>query len=405
MNFFTNILLLIVFSRVLGEIALRLYQPAIIGEILAGVLLGPAIFGIVEPTKELSGVAELSVFLIVLSAGLNMEFKVVLLTFKKLGFVPALLGFIIPLIGGLILGLLFWNNATKALFLGLCLSITALPVTIRILEKFNLLGTNIGRFSIATAIINDILALLFLGVILEITNIPSTGVDAFMALGKSILKTSTKLLIFAFIVFLASRALIWGGSKTKFIEKSLNKIINFFGKEALFGIAILFVLLFGSLSETLGSHHVIGTFFAGLLLSRDVFGSPLFSDLENTIHSISDGFLAPIFFAYLGLHFSLHAFLSPFFVITLLMIAIGSKMIAGWYGAKWIKLSYTDALGIAIIINAKGTMDLVVANIALQRNFIDIDTFSALVFMGVFTTIITPILFRLYVIPKLRAAK
>ncbi len=185
----------------------------------------------------------------------------------------------------------------------------------------------------------------------------------------------------------------------------MERVFEFFGREAVFGIAVVFVLLFGSMSENLGSHFVIGAFFGASLLSKDIFGTTLFSDLENTLHSISGGFLAPIFFAYLGLNFTANIFSSPIFIIAILFVSMTSKVAGGYLGARWIRMSRVHALGAGIILNGRGIMELVVANIALQKGLIDQKLFSALVFMGVVTTVVTPLLFRQWVMPRLSEAQ
>ena len=108
---------------------------------------------------------------------------------------------------------------------------------------------------------------------------------------------------------------------------------------------------------------------------------PLFSELENTLHSITGGFLAPVFFGFLGLHFSLSTLRQPGFVICVLVVSVGSKILAGWLGGRLAKLDATRSLGIGIILNGRGIMELVVANIALQRGFINEGLFSTLVLM------------------------
>lgn len=401
MPLLTAILVLLVLSRLLGELIARLGQPAIVGEILAGIILGPAVLGVIKPTEALSGISELSVFLIVLSAGLEMEFRDVIKAFRGRGLLVAATGFFVPLFCGLLLGALFRMDSMRAVFLGLCISITALPVAVRILESFELLDSTIARYTIATAILNDVLALLCLGVILDMPGDKSV-VQAPLAVFLAVFRTATKLAVFAFIVFLASRLLRWGSGQTRLIEGFIHRIMQFFGREALFGVAVLFVLIFASMSETLGSHFVIGAFFGALLLSPSVFGTSLFAELENTLHSITGGFLAPIFFAFLGLQFSVTTLKKPFLVLSILIVSIGSKILAGWLGGRWAKLDNTSALGIGIILNGRGIMELVVANIALQRGFIEQDLFSTLILMGVVTTILTPILFRRYVLRELK---
>ena len=398
MSLLTAILVLLVVSRLLGEGMARMGQPAIVGEILAGILMGPAVLDLIRPTDQMAGIAELSCFLIVLSAGLEMELGDVVKAFRGRGLIVAALGFVLPFFSGIATGAAFGLDPMRAVFLGLCISITALPVAVRILETFRLLTSEIARYSIATAILNDIAALLCLGVILDL---PTNAAPTALGVALMVFRTAAKLLLFAIIVFAASRLLRWGSGQTRHIERLMERAIAFFGREALFGVAVLFVLLFASLSEQLGSHFVIGAFFGALLLSRDVFGTSLFAELENTLHSITGGFLAPIFFAYLGLHFSAHTLTEPYLLATVLLVSIASKLIAGYVGGKLAGMTRVEALGVGIILNGRGIMELVVANIALTHGFINQDLFSILVVMGVVTTVMTPLLFRRFVMPHL----
>jgi Kef-type K+ transport system membrane component KefB len=402
MPLLTSILFLLVAARALGELISRFGQPAIVGEILAGVILGPAVLGLIQPNDHLAGISELSVFLIVLSAGLEMEFRDVVSAFRGKGLVIALFGFFLPFVSGLALGIVVRLDTLRTIFLALCISVTALPVAVRILESFELLGTNIARYAIATAILNDIACLLCLGVVLDMPTQGPAGIreGALAALG-AVAATACKLILFGLIVLAVSRLLRWGSGQTRYIERSVERLMEFFGREALFGVAVLFVLAFASIGETLGSHFVIGAFFGALLLSPDVFGSSLFKELENTLGSITGGFLAPVFFAFLGLHFSIATLRSPFFVLSVLAVSVMSKIAAGLLAGKIVRLGETESLGVGIILNGRGIMELVVANIALQRGFINVELFSTLVLMGVVTTVITPILFRRFVMPQL----
>jgi Kef-type K+ transport system membrane component KefB len=391
MPLLTSILLLLVTSRLLGQMMLRLKQPSLVGEIFAGILLGPAVLNWITPNKSLEGISELSVFLIVLAAGLEMEMGEVVKSIKGRGFVAAMLGFLIPLGGGIALGTLLNLNPVRTFFLGLCMSITALPVTIQILSSFHLLQSRIASFSIATSILNDILGLLCLGIILDRQELSSSS--GLVPLIVSVIKTSFKLFLFASIVFVTNRLIQWGTHKTSYIEKLVHKLQDLFGPEAVFGVAIIFVLFFGSMSENLGSHFIIGAFFGALLLSRDVFSTSIFSELQSTISSLTSGFLGPVFFAYIGLSFSIHALSHPGIVVGVLLVSIATKLLAGYLGGRLLNMSQREALGAGIILNGRGIMELVVANIAYQRKLIDQDIFSTLIIMGIFTTILTPILF------------
>lgn len=394
MPLLTSLLLLIVTARLLGQLFARFKQPAIVGEMVAGVLLGPALFDVVRATPALHGIADLAVFLVVLSAGLEMNFKEVVGAMSGRGLVIALLGFAIPMLSGLGLGLLFELSVIRTVFLGLCISITALPVAVRILESFKLLNSDIARYSIATAIINDVAALLILGVIL---NLPAAGTVTDVA--RSVGVTGGKLILFSALVWAFNSLLVRLEQKGVSVQWLPEKLVAVFGAEALFGIVVAFVLVFASVSEVLGFHFVIGAFFGGLLINKDLFLAARYADLEKTLASITGGFLAPLFFAYLGLEFNLLEMSSAAFVIAVLVVSVGSKIVAGWLGGRLIGLPQRDALGIGIILNGRGVMELVIASIAFDRGFIGRGMFSTLVLMGVVTTLLTPVLFRRFVSP------
>jgi len=167
MSLFTSLLILLLISRVAGEVAERLGQPAMVGEILAGVLLGPSVFSLVQITPELKAIADLGVFLLVLLAGMEMEVSRLAEATRGRGVWVPVLGFLTPLSLGMVIGALFGLDATRALFLGLCLAITALPVSIRILMDLDRLHTRTGQLIVSAAVTHDIAALLTLGVILQ----------------------------------------------------------------------------------------------------------------------------------------------------------------------------------------------------------------------------------------------
>ena len=399
MPLLTNLLILIVAARLLGQIFRRFNQPAIVGEMLAGVILGPSLLHLIEADAALSGIAEFAVFLIVLSAGLEMNFKDIIDSLRGKGIVIAILGFVIPLTGGILVGAAFGLDVMRTVFLGLCVSITALPVTVSILQSFDLLDSDIARYSVATAIFNDIAALLALGVIL---NLPEQ--KSLQAVGLSILNASWKLVVLCIFIIGFSWLIQKLIDKGIHLERASEKLVELIGNEALFGILLLFVLIFGSVSAALGFHFVIGAFFGALLIDRKFFLASRYHELDLTLRSITGGFLAPVFFAYLGLEFDIGVIESFWFVGVVLLVSIGTKIFAGWLGGRILRLSQSESLGIGIILNGRGVMELVIASIAYERGFIGQDLFSVLVLMGVVTTMLTPFLFRKWIMPKLSSS-
>lgn len=389
MPLLTSLLILIVTARLFGQLFVKFGQPAIVGEMLSGVLLGPSVFNLIQANSALAAISDLAVFLVVLSAGLEMSFKDVTDSLRSRSLIIAILGFAIPLISGIALGAAFQLDVMRSVFLGLCISITALPVAVRILQSFKMLNTDIARHSIATAIFNDVLALLALGVILSLPTQRS-----FQAITMAVLINGGKLMLLGALIIGFSAFLAAVKRRGIPIERLPEKLIQTFGSEALFGIVVLFALIFGSVSEVLGFHSVIGVFFGALLIDRKFFFASRFKELERTLASVTGGFLAPVFFARLGLEFNFHEMKSAGFVLAVLAVSISSKIFAGWLGGRLIGMSERNALGVGIILNGRGVMEFVVASIAYERGFIGQGLFSALLVMGVITTMITPILFR-----------
>ena len=168
--FFAQLLILLVLARFFGEIMERFKQPALIGEIMAGVILGPSILNFIHRTEELKVISELGVFLLIILAGLEINFDGIIRSLKGRNLIISLSAFFVPFFAGFFLGKLFQLDLMATIFVGLCIAITALPVSIRILMDFGKLNTPLGQKIISIAIFDDILALSILGIILDATN-------------------------------------------------------------------------------------------------------------------------------------------------------------------------------------------------------------------------------------------
>ena len=389
MSLLASLLVLIVVARLFGRLFSRYNQPELIGEILAGVLLGPAILGLIKPNAALAGIAELAVFLIILNAGLEMRFADILSAMRGRGMLLASISFIVPFIGGVIVSAAYDQDVMRMIFLGLCISITALPVAVKLLDNLGILHTRIARYALATAVVNDVAALFILGIVL---NMPQqlTLADAASTVGIA----TAKLLGLALVVLSLNKLLEWLDNRNVSIQAVPETLIRYFGPEALFGIVIVFVLVFGTISEMLGFHFVIGAFFGALFLDKKHFLASRYEGLRGTLASNTNGFLAPVFFAYLGLEFQVSAFNDISFPVIVILVSILTKLFSGWLGGQLVGMSHREAIGLGCILNGRGVMELVVAGIAYQKGFIGPTMFSTLVLMGILTTFLTPILFK-----------
>jgi len=166
--FFTNLLILLVTARIFGELFERFKQPAMIGEIIAGIILGPSIFNLIHRTEDIKVISELGIFLLVIIAGLEINIDDILKSLKGRNIIISLMAFFIPIFGGIAVGYIFNQDIMTTVFIGLCVAITALPVSIRILMDIGKINSEVGQKIISIAIFDDVLALSILGVLLNI---------------------------------------------------------------------------------------------------------------------------------------------------------------------------------------------------------------------------------------------
>ena len=390
--FFANLLLLLVLARVLGEVMERFKQPAMIGEILAGVVLGPTVLNVMVRNEELTAISELGVFLLVIIAGLEIDVREIVKTSRGRNLITSLLAFLIPIGSGFAVATAFDLTLVPAIFVGLCVAITALPVSVRILMDLGQLKSEIGQRIIAVAIFDDVLALTILGVLLDVNNSANSSIDV---LGLAIGLTLGKILLLLAGLIFAYRLINKFTERDNFIELQLDKLLLFMrGKESLLAIMFAFILIFASLTEAVGLHFIIGAFFASMLLSKELVGVAHFQEFEKTTHGMAMGFLAPIFFAGIGLEFQFSSITEWGLLFAIIGVSFLSKIVGGYIGGRFAGLRHRKALTLGIGLNARGIMELVIANIAYREGLIGVQIFSILVIMGVFTTINTPMLLK-----------
>ena len=386
-----SLLIVLIAAKILGEVAERFGQPSMIGEVLAGVILGPSLLNIIQNTAELKVLADLGVFLLIIMAGLEIEVEEIRNSIRGKNFWIALLGFVIPFAGGALIGYAFHYNNTFSIILGLCIAITALPVSIRILMDLGKLHTDVGRKIISTAIFNDIVSLLVLGVILDFNDETKKLKDIIY----SSVYTIGKFVLFLIILITAYGLFKLVKSKMRIVNPKVNSFLHSLrGRESLFALMIVFVLIFSSIAEGMGLHYIIGAFFGAILLPRTIFATGDFQKLKESTSGITMGFLSPVFFATLGIAINITSLGNLPLLFMVLGVSFISKILSGYLGGRLAGLDRTTSFTIGIGLNARGIMELVIANIALQRGFINISVFSILVLMALLTTIFTPFFLR-----------
>lgn len=390
------ILLVLVAARFAGELMERLGQLALIGELLAGIALGAIL--VYGPFPKFSGLAEdevfkaicsLGIFFLMLMAGMEMDVKE-LIKASKAGIIVGLGGIALPLSLGYILGQVFLPESeykfVQSFFLGVALSITAIPVLSRVLIDLRQLHTKLGHTIISASIMDDIMGLILLAVLTAMMaggGAPSAAEFAFL-----IAKVA------GFFVL----ALIMGRLIMPRLGRRLHQLRT---KEVEFGIALIIALAFGVAAEYSGMHFIIGALVAGMFLREGTFGAEVVADIEDKVSGIALGFLAPIFFVSIGLHVDFSAFGSaPLFVLALLATAIVTKLLGCGLPARLAGFSTRESLAIGVGMNGRGAVELIVAAVALEAGLFShpVPTpplvtaiFSSIVIMAIVTTLIVPI--------------
>ena len=391
MSLIVSILLLLAVARVLAELAERGGQPAMMGEMTAGLLLGPSVFAVIVISPELQAMADLGVFLLMLLAGMEIDVHGLVRAFTGRNIWISITSFVLPLALGLSAGIILDLDGWRAVFVGLCVAITALPVSVRILMDLGRLSTDTGQRIISAAIANDILALLVLGVILDLTTLTADWRTGVAAAGSSVFKIT----LFMVAVLAAARLArlltdrLPGGH-----EFADTVAARFRVQEPLFAVILLFVLGFAALADLLGLHFVVGAFFGSVLLSRELLGPRSFEQVRKTTSGVTMGLLAPLFFATIGLEFNVFALDDAGLVALVLVAAFSGKILAGRIGGSLAGLTPAESWTLGFGLNGRGIMELVVAKIALSNGLIGERLFSVLVLMGVVTTFVTPFLLK-----------
>lgn len=400
MEMFFILLLLLVITRAFGEGAIWIGQPALIGEIIAGVILGAVAvqFQSVEhPLADLThnevfqALTDLGMFFIMLYAGLEMQPHKILQHTKSAS-VVAVGGMALPLVLGVWLGWYYLpeSNAKLAqvLLLGTAMSITAVPATVRILMDLNKLDSFAGQVIVSAAVIDDILSLLLLAVLMALVSGNSTPMAAELALlgGKV-------LLFFAITLPVGYYVFPWGG---RFFDRIKSKELDF-------SALLVAGLAFSVLAELLALHFILGAFVAGVFFGRNTIDSISYEAVRSRVSGMTFGFLAPVFFASVGLNLDLDAlWLVPGFLVLMVVIAFLGKFLGAGLAAWAFGLSRSESAAVGIGMSARGAVELVIAGIALKAGLfatpegdpIVANLFSALVIMAVVTTLLAPVLLK-----------
>lgn len=392
------LLVLLLVTRTFGEIAVRLGQPALVGELISGIALGAVVAQYADLFPVLSelpenpvflAITDLGVFFLMLYGGIEMRPKQ-LAKASTTSFVIANCGLVVPLIIGYAVGWWFVPDSNyqvaQCLFIGTALAITAVPVAIRVLMDLGHLESKVGQVIVSAAIFDDVLSLVVLAVL---TAIAQTGALPEFA---GLLLLGVKIVLFFVITFIVGR----------YVFPHVGRLINRFHADELeLSLLLIVAMSFAWLAEALSLHFILGAFMAGLFFGRRTVGKHTYKDVKKKVSGITSGFLAPIFFSSIGLHLDLSAvFNIPVFLTILVFVAFVSKFVGAGIPAYWMGMSARDSAAVGVAMSARGAVELIIADIALRAGLFEHPDppppvvehlFSAIVIVAIVTTVCIPV--------------
>ncbi len=382
-TFFLHLVIILIAARLFGELAVRLSAPAVIGELFAGILIGPSLLGWVEPAAAIRLLAEIGIILLLFKVGLETDVRRLAHAGKK-SVLVALAGFSLPLVFGFSVAYwLFTFSLLESLFIGGTLTATSIGITVRVLSDLKLHDSHEGNIVLGAAVLDDILGVMLLALLYEFSM--EGGVNWLNA-GKVLLFIST---FFVLAPILA-----------KLMSLIIKRFDNTSGIPGLIPtMMVSLVLFFAWLAHVIGAPELLGGFAAGLALSRRFFlplGVSLHSNeqfaekIKTEMYPIISLF-TPIFFVLVGLSIDLGAidWSSAYiwmFSLSLFVIAVVTKMV----GVLFINESWPSRSLIGISMIPRGEVGLIFAELGKISGFFNNETHAGLIIVIILTTVLPP---------------
>lgn len=377
-EFLFDLALILISTKLFGLITKKVRMPQVVGALVAGVILGPAVLNVLSETEFIQKLAELGVIVLMFTAGLETDINQLKKT-GKASFIIAVLGVIIPLAGGFFIASIFnkgndVNTILQNVFIGIILTATSVSITVETLKEMGKLNTRAGNAILGAAIIDDILGIIALTIT---TSLADPSINVIIVLAKIVM----------FFIFAGFAGYLFHWAFIKLDEKYQRDLRRFVI------LAFVFCLLLSFCAEEFfGVADITGAFIAGLVISDSNRSKYLNSRFETLSYML----LSPIFFASIGIKVQLTAMTKTIFIfaILLLLVAILSKVFGCALGAKLCKYSNRESIQIGTGMISRGEVALIVANKGIAMGLMLPEFLAPVVIVVVVTTIVTPILLK-----------
>src|SRR6266480_679648 len=371
-SYLVSIACLLIAAKVAGWLCQRIGIPPVLGQLVVGVLGGSSLLDWVHPDALLGSLAGLGVILLMFIAGMETDMK----QMRQVGvaaLVSASMGVVLPFVVGSVFAYAFGYSLPVSLFVGTLLTATSVSISAQTLKELGKLRTKEGTTILGAAVIDDVLGLIVLSLILAFT------------LGQNPAWSIIKMLGYFLIAYLL------GHFGFPLLSRWLPRLLAL---EARIGLILALVLLYAWSAASLGNvASITGAFIAGMLVGR--------TEMREWVHDgaskLGYAFFIPIFFVYIGIEADFHgvSFLSPLFLLSIIGIALITKVIGCGGGAFLCRFRPIEALTVGVGMISRGEVALITATIGLQAGLINNSLFSVVVLITLITTLVTPVLLKL----------
>ena len=382
LNIIIEILIVLSASIILGELFEQLKFPSVVGYLIAGLIIGPFVFNLIQNNLELQALSSLSLFFIIFLLGIEMKTESVI-KYLKPSLKMSITSFILPLILSVLLSVFLLHFGLRQDFIvSLAIAVPSISIISVLIMRYKLARDSKGITIIGSVVITDVIAFLFLGMAYK---------NALNAI----------LLVIYFIVFLmiflnVDKILNKGSEK---LRKQLTKSKKILKSEH-FGYAMIIVigLLTGGVSQLIGVNYIIGVFFAGLIIHEGLIGKTLFRKVRRTIKRMNDGFFIPIFFGIAGIEVSSFHSLGSYIpaIIIISVSVISFSIILNYFSSgKIMKIKRKQwKIKISAIINGRGAVGIAIATVAFEIGVITDLAYSIVILSTIVISIIATSLLR-----------
>ncbi|QIL46274.1 cation:proton antiporter [Vagococcus coleopterorum] len=374
------LILILIGTKLAAHLCQLISVPAVIGELMVGIIFGPAVLSLIVPSDMLHVFSEIGVILLMFLAGLESDLNLLKKYFKPAMSV-AVLGILFPLILCGLVSYWFGLSLISAIFVGIVFSATSVSISVQVLRDYRRLDSEEGSIILGAAVVDDIVVVLIVSLFSTFLNMNGKlSLDAAFfwdLLGKK--------LLFFFLIYIVAKYLL---------KPFLRITKRLIATESETAAALVLCFGFALLSEYLGMSDVIGAFFMGLLLSRE----PVKEQVEKRIVTIGYALFIPVFFVSIGLDLDLAVFKTEFlFILVLSVMAIATKLIGGYISARFSKVARNKAWVIGAGMVSRGEMALIIVQMGRSLGLLSGNVYSAIVVSIIIATLVSPLLIKFFI--------